>query len=280
MKKLLYAIPTVVLVTFTTTPLFAQTQSTISDLSVEPVAAATARTVVAPLAIPSQTHCQNCYGNCPEGQCGCSTGCVDGSCNTATGVAAVGVASGCGNPGCTTCGVHGCATSFPRPIRNWWYRDVDYFQSTQRPPCPGYSVNYYVEAQKAAGRVAQMVYHGFHFQKQSDGTLGLSQSGRNKTFDIARFWNQTPGSLLLQPSGSLELDQQRRDAILLAFAEYGIELAAEQVVFARPIEPGMTGDMAVQVYTQRLQGSPLNPVMGSNQNSSGSQAGLVLPSGR
>lgn len=201
--------------------------------------------MIATVPIGSQTRCEQCYGNCPGGYC---PSCSEGDCAHN---------SQCGCPSCRH-----------RPLRRWWLSDQDYFQSYSKPPCPGYSVRHFVEAQKANGRLAQMVFHGFHFQPTVDGALTMTTSGAAKVYDIARFWHETPGTLAVHPSGNPQWDQSRMAALQMAFARFGIELDAEQIVIAAPIEPGITGDMSIQIYGQRMLGSPLNPVSGSSSGSS------------
>lgn len=257
---------------------WAQTQMSIGDqpevasiqeTRVAPTPSAKAGPVAAVAPIPSQTRCEHCYGNCPEGNCASGSCGYSGEATSPTGCGA------CGGGGCSHC-TGGHSRLFANPVRGWWYRDVDYFTAQIKPPCPGYSVNHFIEAQKLNGRVAQMVFHGFHFKKQPDGSLGLTQSGRTKVYDLVRFWHETPGMLTVHPTGVAALDQQRVSAVQMAFAHYGVSLPAEQISLGKPVESSLTGEEANQIFLNRQESSPLNP-LGGTASTSSSQA--TRPSG-
>jgi len=162
----------------------------------------------------------------------------------------------------------------PQIIKRIWQADQQYFQSQVTPPCPGHFVNQFMEVQKANGRLAQYVFYGFHFHSLDvDQQAGLTKSGRTKVIEIARIWQLTPGPIYLMPSGDPQVDQTRLQAAVQALTQQGLPISPDYVVLADPSGPSLMGVEANQFFLQRLQGSPLNPVMGTQGGGAQSTVG-------
>ncbi len=159
-----------------------------------------------------------------------------------------------------------CSAPSRRPqfLRRIWHSDQQYFQSQVTPPCPGHFVNQFMEVQKGNGRLAQYVFYGFHFNSLDvDSQAGLTKSGRTKVMEIARIWQLTPGPIYLIPSGEDQVDQIRLNVALQALNQQGLPISSDYLVLADPSGPSLMGVEANQFFLQRLQGSPLNPVTGT-----------------
>ncbi len=187
--------------------------------------------------VNTSSACSNCYGKCQLPTCQGEQTCQ----------------SDCKSSRCHQCGLKGL-----------WLKDQDYFQYSASPPCPGYSVNHFAEAQKAVGREGQLTLHSFHFQLSPDKEISyLTSSGWRKVQDISRFWYQTTGSILIQPTGDSLLDQKNLVATQMAFANFGITLDADRLSIGGSLEPSLSGVEAQQIYANRSLGSPLNALNGA-----------------
>jgi hypothetical protein len=187
------------------------------------------------------------YGHCGQGAtCGQGVTCGQG-----------GV---CGQAG-HACRPHGL---FPGYLDHWCQKHDSYYQHVPYLPCPGDALNQSLEAQKLNGRLAQLVFHRFHFQHDGQtGTWNLTRSGWNRAYDLSRILPITPGSITVDPLGDPEADALRMQAVRDALAAYGIENM--DLTLARPRVPGLDGPEALLIYGQRQQGSPLDNLRRSTQ---------------
>jgi hypothetical protein len=196
---------------------------------------------------------QDCYGSCfpsSAGTCASSSSC----------------GSGC----CGTCGLHGS-----RHHANWkplCFRDHDYFQLSYEPPCPGTRLNDFLETQKANGRLAQYAFYGFHFTSgDASGQIQLNRAGLQKVEEIARIWQLTPGPIGVAPSAIPGESEMRLAVVVNALTQIGMPVGPEMVSLNGSLPQGISGPEALQIYSQRMMGSTLNPlIMQSGSSTDGS----------
>lgn len=199
------------------------------------------------------SHCDRCHGRCYQ------LFEKNGSCHS---------------PVCEKCvGHHG----FISRVRQ---RHQLHFQSEFSPPCPGYFVHQFTEAQKINGALEQYVFYGFNFTHPQDlMQIGLTSSGVNKAHDIHRLWQLIPSTILVQPSGDINVDYARVRVVRDALQSLGLPVSDELIVIAQPRSPSISGNEAPLIYYQRQSGSPLNPVFGSPMGTTGTgfsnQAGTM-----
>lgn len=133
----------------------------------------------------------------------------------------------------------------------------EYYAHRPQLPCPGDYMYQLVETQMLKGRQAQLVFHKFHFQwNQENETWGLTRSGWFRVYDLSRLLPWTPGPIVIHPVGNEAIAANQMQAVRDAFAIYGIENV--DLIVGNTLDPSLTGEDAILIYDQRLQGSPFS----------------------
>ncbi len=151
----------------------------------------------------------------------------------------------------------------PTPFHNLWLHDQDYFQSWPEPAYSGAYVDNILEAQVAAGRLAQLVFRHSHFDHDDEGDVQLSTFGWRHVNELKRLWLATPGPIRVQPTGMAELDLARLHVAHRALAEAGLPIDLIELALTELDTAGLGGVEATQIYWQRIIGRPAAPITGS-----------------
>jgi hypothetical protein len=122
------------------------------------------------------------------------------------------------------------------------------------PAPPGTSVNQAIDTQAANAAKDDFVVYSNEWL--ADSTV-LGPAGKRHIDRIAKKLSSVPYPVIVEPTGNVDLDRSRREALVTVLVMRGIGDAEQRVVIGYSSAEGLFGDEAERIYDQML-----NPGMG------------------